>query len=621
MTIPAETLSTTATTATPDAKTTAGNYFVANYPPFSFWRPERKDEALTALAQPPSPGTPLGVYLHLPFCRKRCHFCYFKVYTGRDAKNDRVRAYVEALLDELEIYARSPLIAGRRPRYVYFGGGTPSFLSPDELEHLFHGMKRLLPWDDVEEVTFECEPGTLNDEKLSTLRNLGVTRLSLGIENFDDEILRSNGRAHLSKEIHRAYQFARSIGFKQINIDLIAGMLNETEANWRECVRKAIALAADCVTVYQMEIPFNTTIYQQMHEQGQIVAPVADWPTKRAWVDYAFTELEAGGLHGDQRLHGRPRPADLPLPLPRLPLARRRHGGPGRLFLRPSPRHALPERKGHPALFRSPQAARAAHPTSPVHDRGREAGPRGDPANEARAPRSGLLPRKIRHRHPQPASHRPWTGSASPATSPSTPTGCLSPGRDCCGSTSFCRSFSFHTTNMHAIPEAPGANAGLSGGGGSTHESKESTAMYVPVLTCPKFLDLLAEFYSEMAAPLAIDAMMVVPEAIPQPQRSLLVHDHDMTSTLARFHGEPIELRVLDCKLSRDHYRRHIVLETAHSRRPAEYGAMRVSLPLLEEAAQTEVLQARGPLGGILTAHGITFRCCPGAISRFSPTP
>jgi oxygen-independent coproporphyrinogen-3 oxidase len=295
MSIPAETALTTASTATPDVKTTAGNYFVANYPPFSFWRPERKDDALAALAQPPVPGTPLGVYLHLPFCRKRCHFCYFKVYTGRDAKNNRVRAYVEAALDELEIYARSPLVSGRRPRYVYFGGGTPSFLSPDELEHLFHGMKRLLPWDDVEEVTFECEPGTLDDEKLSTLRNLGVTRLSLGIENFDDEILRSNGRAHLSKEIHRAYQFARSIGFKQINIDLIAGMLNETEANWRECVRKAIELAADCVTVYQMEIPFNTTIYQQMHEQGQIVAPVADWPTKRAWVDYAFTELERAG--------------------------------------------------------------------------------------------------------------------------------------------------------------------------------------------------------------------------------------------------------------------------------------------------------------------------------------
>jgi oxygen-independent coproporphyrinogen-3 oxidase len=297
MSIPTEALpeAASAPAATADVKTTAGNYFVANYPPFSFWRPERTGEVLAALAEPPTPGTPLGIYLHLPFCRKRCHFCYFKVYTGREAKNDRVRAYVEALLDELELYARSPLISGRRPRYVYFGGGTPSFLSPRELEQLFHGMKQLLPWDDVEEVTFECEPGTLNDEKLSTLRGLGVTRLSLGIENFDDEILRSNGRAHLSKEIHRAYQFARSIGFPQINIDLIAGMLNETEANWRQCVRQAIELAADCVTIYQMEIPFNTTIYQQMHEQGQIVAPVADWPTKRAWVDYAFAELEHAG--------------------------------------------------------------------------------------------------------------------------------------------------------------------------------------------------------------------------------------------------------------------------------------------------------------------------------------
>jgi hypothetical protein len=130
---------------------------------------------------------------------------------------------------------------------------------------------------------------------------------------------------------------------------------------------------------------------------------------------------------------------------------------------------------------------------------------------------------------------------------------------------------------------------------------------------CPKFLALLAEFYGEMALPPPIDALMVLPDAIPQPQRSLLAHDRDMTSTLARFHGEPIELRVLDCKLIGDHYRRHIILETAGSRRPAEYGVMRVNLPLLDETAQAEVLRARGPLGGILTAHGITFRCCPGA--------
>jgi oxygen-independent coproporphyrinogen-3 oxidase len=156
-------------------------------------------------------------------------------------------------------------------------------------------MRALLPWDDVEEVTFECEPGTLNREKLEALHGLGVTRLSLGIENFDDAILQSNGRAHLSREIYRAYQSARQIGFRQINIDLIAGMLNETDENWRDCVAKAIALEPDCITVYQMEIPYNTTIYRQMRQSAQIVAPVADWPTKRAWTAYAFEEMERAG--------------------------------------------------------------------------------------------------------------------------------------------------------------------------------------------------------------------------------------------------------------------------------------------------------------------------------------
>ena len=124
---------------------------------------------------------------------------------------------------------------------------------------------------------------------------LGVTRLSLGIENFDDEILKANGRAHTSKEIEPAYRFARSIGFPQINIDLIAGMLGETEENWRECVRKTIELEPDSVTIYQMEIPYNTTIFKEMKVMGQSVAPVANWETKRDWVDYAFAEMEKAG--------------------------------------------------------------------------------------------------------------------------------------------------------------------------------------------------------------------------------------------------------------------------------------------------------------------------------------
>ena len=156
-------------------------------------------------------------------------------------------------------------------------------------------MKRLLPWDEAEEVAFECEPGTLTEGKLQVIRDLGVTRLSLGIENFDDDILKINGRAHTSKEIGPAYSFARSIGFPQINIDLIAGMVGETTENWRECVRKTIELDPDSVTIYQMEVPYNTTIFKEMKVMGQSVAPVATWKTKRDWVRYAFAELENSG--------------------------------------------------------------------------------------------------------------------------------------------------------------------------------------------------------------------------------------------------------------------------------------------------------------------------------------
>src|SRR5208283_3742326 len=100
-------------------------------------------------------------------------------------------------------------------------------------------------WNVAAEVTFECEPGTLQQHKLEALRHMGVTRLSLGIENFDDQILHENGRAHLSEEIYRAYGWARELHFDQINIDLIAGMVGETWENWRVCVRKTIELAPD----------------------------------------------------------------------------------------------------------------------------------------------------------------------------------------------------------------------------------------------------------------------------------------------------------------------------------------------------------------------------------------
>ena len=115
-------------------ETTAGNYFVSNYPPFHFWDKGSARYLGELLSQSPAPGTPLGVYFHIPFCRKRCHFCYFRVYTDRGAKD--IQRYLDAGMAELARYAASPFVAGRRPKFVYFGGGTPSYLSVAQLRSL-----------------------------------------------------------------------------------------------------------------------------------------------------------------------------------------------------------------------------------------------------------------------------------------------------------------------------------------------------------------------------------------------------------------------------------------------------------------------------------------------------
>jgi oxygen-independent coproporphyrinogen-3 oxidase len=273
-------------------RTEVGNYFVSNYPPFSQWKPEYVSQALNALAQPARVEDPLGLYLHIPFCRKRCHFCYFKVYTDKNASE--IEVYLDALIKENELYSRMAAFQGRQLRFAYFGGGTPSYVSEKQLRYLVEGLNRHVSWANAEEVTFECEPGTLNKNKLETMKEIGVTRLSLGIEHFDDEILAANGRAHLSPEIYRAYQWAREVDFPQINIDLIAGMIGETEEKWRETVRRAVELEPDSVTIYQMELPYNTVISQDILKKG-MTSPIADWPTKRAWLNHAFEEFLARG--------------------------------------------------------------------------------------------------------------------------------------------------------------------------------------------------------------------------------------------------------------------------------------------------------------------------------------
>ena len=268
-------------------KTTAGNYFISNYPPFSCWTPGEIPELTRVICRPPN-ATPLGLYVHLPFCRQRCHYCYFRVYPHRSPED--IDCYIDSVLKELGYYLRYPAVQNRALSSVYFGGGSPSYLEPDQIRRLLGGLQVQSSWEQVEECTFECEPGTVSAEKLRALKELGVTRVSLGFQSLNNEILRRSGRDLKLQDCLEAFEQARDAGFDEINVDLIAGLPGETKATWQRTIERIASLAPECVTIYQLELTYNSALYGSMRAGRELELP--DWPSKRERVREAFETLE-----------------------------------------------------------------------------------------------------------------------------------------------------------------------------------------------------------------------------------------------------------------------------------------------------------------------------------------
>ena len=525
------------TRATAVDETEVGSYFVANYPPFSVWTADAVErDALPALSSPAAP-VPLGLYLHVPFCRKRCHFCYFRVYTDKNAQE--VEEYLDVMAREWELYHTYPAINGRPLNFVYFGGGTPSFLSVRQLSGLVQRLTAVTPWTSAEEITFECEPGTLTEPKLAAIRELGVTRLSLGIENFDDHILEINGRAHRSAEILRAYQFAQSLGFPQINIDLIAGMLGETEENWQRCVEKTIELAPDSVTVYQMELPFNTTISSDVLKGHRPLSGA-----RRELVDQAplgrrgVRGAAEGGLHDRQRVHRGQGSRAHEVHLSRSPVAGRRSRRARRGVVRPHQRrpHAEPRHSGRPTARRS---ATGALPLSRAYR----------PDQEERLIRELVLQLKLgRVRPPYFADEvrRRYPAAVRRAAA------LARRGR-----------VSRRGHERHRLADSRGASArrlapstvlSAETCGHPVHVSAPTRITSTDGMLFP--LDFVyARSGVELPQVKAID-----PDDIPLPYRSLLVHHTDMTLTLERHFGGRVALRPLATFLHGPWYFRRVLL-------------------------------------------------------------
>lgn len=267
-----------------------GNYFVSAYPPFALWRDDALDRVEEVLSRP-APATPLGLYVHVPFCAKRCDYCYYLAHDDRaETKGD----YLEAVGRELETYLERSYLAGRQPTFAYFGGGTPSSLTAPELELLFRRLRRAVPFDALDEVTLECAPQTVTARKLRVLREAGVTRVSLGVQQLDDRVLRANGRVHLVADVERAYALLRAAGFEVVNLDLMVGMLGETEDSFQTSLARVLALEPESVTLYQLEVPTNTPLYRRLRDDPDAERP-ADWPEKRARLRRGFARLEEAG--------------------------------------------------------------------------------------------------------------------------------------------------------------------------------------------------------------------------------------------------------------------------------------------------------------------------------------
>ena len=196
-----------------------------------------------------------SLYIHVPFCATKCYYCAFNTYAFH---KEQAHHYLDALRTEMELYRAD----SHGLKTVFIGGGTPSILSAESLGRLFGYMHVAFKVDAAAEITVECNPGTVDRQKLEVMRSAGVNRLSFGVQAMDDDTLQKIGRIHTVDEVLQSYDLARGIGFDNINLDLIFALPNQTIEEWSACLNEVTALQPEHISPYNLMIEEGTVFYE-----------------------------------------------------------------------------------------------------------------------------------------------------------------------------------------------------------------------------------------------------------------------------------------------------------------------------------------------------------------------
>jgi oxygen-independent coproporphyrinogen III oxidase len=208
-----------------------------------------------------------SLYVHIPFCKKKCSYCDFPSYAGRESL---MPEYIDALKTELGYY--SSLYDRPKIRTIFVGGGTPTLLPEELISSLFDSIRKDFDVLSDAEISVEANPGTVTKEKLKTLVRSGVNRLSLGAQIFNNALLKKLGRIHLEHEITEAYELAREAGFKNINLDLMFALPEESISDWQDSLLKAVKLGPEHISTYNLQIEEGTPFATEKLE-GHLLLP------------------------------------------------------------------------------------------------------------------------------------------------------------------------------------------------------------------------------------------------------------------------------------------------------------------------------------------------------------